>query len=245
MTPSPAIVITGASRGIGAALALRCAKAGYRVVVNYLERDREAAQVVSQIQQIGGDAFPVKADVRDPQCVKDLFAKVAQEFGSCDYLVNNAHTPFMPKPLAELQWEEFQLQIDGSLKSVFLCCQAALPLLRQGGAILNMSSVTVRTPTLGFSHRSTAKGAVEALTKNLAFELAGRQIRVNALSIGWTATDQVKALPPGFVQPNVERAALRRLAMPDEIANTAFHYVSPEFSFITGCVIPVDGGCFV
>jgi len=238
-------VITGASRGIGAALALRCAKAGYRVVVNYLERDREAAQVVSQIQEIGGEVIAVQADVRDPKCVQHLFAAVAQEFGSCDYLVNNAHTPFVPKPFALLQWEDVQQQIDGSLKSVFLCCHAAIPLLRPGGAILNMSSVTVRTPILGFSHRSAAKGAVEALTKSFAFELAERRIRVNALSIGWTATDQVKALSPDIVLPNLDRAAMRRLAMPDEIANTAFHYVSPEFSFVTGCVFPVDGGCFV
>ena len=96
-----------------------------------------------------------------------------------------------------------------------------------------------------FSSRSAAKGAVEALTRNLAFELAPRHVRVNALSIGWTATEQVKALPPEFVQPNVERAAMRRLATPEEVANTAFHYVSSEFSFITGCIIPVDGGCFV
>lgn len=245
MIPSPAIVITGASRGIGAALALRCGKAGYRVVVNYLERDREATQVVSQIREMGAEAFSIKADVRDVECVQHLFATVDREFGGCDYLVNNAHTSFEPKPIEKMQWLDFERQIQGSLKSVFLCCQTALPLLRPGGAILNMSSVTVRTPTFGFSSRSAAKGAVEALTKNLAFELAARQIRVNALSIGWTATDQVKAMPPEFVQPNVERAAMRRLATPEEIANTAFHYVSSEFSFITGCVIPVDGGCFV
>lgn len=245
MTLHPIVVITGASRGIGAALALRCAKAGYRVAVNYLERDVEAAQVVSTILELGGEALAIKADVRDQECVKRLFETVEGKFGGCDYLVNNAHTAFDPRPIENMQWQDFQRQIEGSLKSVFLCCQTALPLLRPGGAILNMSSVTVRTPTLGFGSRSAAKGAVEALTRNLAFELAARQIRVNALSIGWTATDQVKTLPADFVLPNVERAAMRRLATPEEIANTAFHYVSSEFSFITGCIIPVDGGCFV
>jgi 3-oxoacyl-[acyl-carrier protein] reductase len=245
MKHHPIVVITGASRGIGAALALRCAKAGYRVAVNYLERDKDAGQVVSKICEMGGEALAIKADVRDQESVQRMFETVGSKFGGCDYLVNNAHTPFEPRTIENMRWQDFQQQMEGSLKSVFLCCQAALPLLRPGSAILNMSSVTVRTPTLGFGSRSAAKGAVEALTKNLAFELASRQIRVNALSIGWTATDQVKVLPADLVQPNVERAAMRRLATPEEIANTAFHYVSSEFSFITGCIIPVDGGCFV
>jgi 3-oxoacyl-[acyl-carrier protein] reductase len=193
---------------------------------------------------MGGEAIAIKADVRDRECVQHLFGTIETKFGGCDYVVNNAHTAFEPRPIEKMQWQDFQGQIEGCLKSVFLCCQTALPLLRSGGAILNMSSVTVRTPTLGFSNRSSAKGAVEALTKSLAFELAGRQIRVNALSIGWTSTDQVTALPADFVRSNVERTAMRRLATPEEVANTAFHYVSSEFSFITGCIIPVDGGCF-
>jgi 3-oxoacyl-[acyl-carrier protein] reductase len=245
MTSPPAIVITGASRGIGAALALRCAGAGYRVAVNYLERDKEASQIVSTIQKMGAEALAIKADVRDQASVRRLFNTVKLKFGHCDYLVNNAHTAFEPKSIEKMQWQDFDRQVEGSLKTVFLCCKTVLPFLQNGGAILNMSSVTVRTPTLGFSSRSAAKGAVEALTRNLAFELAHRRIRVNALSIGWTATDQVKALPADLVQLNVEKAAMRRLATPEEVANTAFHYVSPEFSFITGCIIPVDGGCFV
>ncbi|MGC1378713.1 MAG: SDR family oxidoreductase [Anaerolineales bacterium] len=242
---SPAIVITGASRGIGAALALRCARAGYRVAVNYLECDDDAQQIVYTIHEMGGEAFAIKADVRNQECVQHMFGMVERKFGGCDYLVNNAHSPFEPRSIEKMQWQDFQQQLDGSLKSAFLCCQAALPLLKSGGAILNMSSVTVRAPTSGFASRSAAKGAVEALTRNLAFELADRNIRVNVLSIGWTATNQVKALPVDFVRSNVGRAAMRRLATPEEIANTAFYYVSPEFSFITGCTIPVDGGCFV
>lgn len=242
MNSSQTVVITGASRGIGAALALGCGRAGYRVVVNYLEREVEASQTVSKIHGLGGQAFSVKADVRDPQSVEALFQRVAREFGECHCLVNNAHTPFAPTALSELHWEDFQHQVDGSLKSVFLCCKAALPLLQKGGAILNMSSVTVRKPALGFCHRSAVKGAVEALTRNLALELADRKVRVNALSIGWTSTDQVHGIGDGERRRQVDAIPLGRLARPEEIADTALFLLSERASFITGMVFPVDGG---
>lgn len=240
----PRILITGSSRGIGAAIARDAGRHGFRVVVNYRSDWAGAMATAETIRASGGQALVVQGDVRYLESVQKLFAAIKNEFGGLDILINNAHHPFTPKIFTELSWEEVMEQVTGSVGSCFHCTQIALPYLRQGRfpAILNISSISVARPVPGYCHRNLAKAAVEGLTRNLALELAGEGIRVNALGVGWTQTGQLEAMPDALVQKAMTSIPMGRLATPEEIAATAMWIVSPAAAYITGQVIPVAGG---
>jgi NAD(P)-dependent dehydrogenase (short-subunit alcohol dehydrogenase family) len=233
-------VVTGGAKGLGLADAERLARAGYAVVVADL--DGEAASAAAR--QLGGGAIGATVDVRDAAGVHELFARVDAELGRLDVLVNNAGISH-PEPTVELTEERWQRMIDIHLGGTFRCSKAAHPLLaRQGGAIVNVSSIAA---ILGAGKRASyaaAKGGIAALTRDLAMEWAGDGIRVNAVAPGVIETEILtENIERGMLDPAVfdARIPLGRMGRPEEIAETVF-FLADTATYVTGQVIVVDGG---
>jgi NAD(P)-dependent dehydrogenase (short-subunit alcohol dehydrogenase family) len=233
-------VVTGGAKGLGLADAERLARAGYAVVVADL--DGEAASAAAR--QLGGGAIGATVDVRDAAGVDELFARVDAELGRLDVLVNNAGISH-PEPTVELTEERWQRMIDIHLGGTFRCSKAAHPLLaRQGGAIVNVSSIAA---ILGAGKRASyaaAKGGIAALTRDLAMEWAGDGIRVNAVAPGVIETEILtENIERGMLDPAVfdARIPLGRMGRPEEIAETVF-FLAETATYVTGQVIVVDGG---
>ena len=251
-------LVTGASRGIGRAIAARCAAEGAAVAVNYVtgpepvagkDNRADAAAVVAAIGAAGGRALAVEADVADAAQVAAMVARVAAALGPPDVLVNNAGIETIV-PFLELSEAQFQRVLDVSLKGEWLCAQAvARGLVAAGrpGAIVNVASIQAGMALPGRSHYAPSKRAVEALTRNLAAELAPHRIRVNCLNPGLIATDMTAWVlqdPP--VRPAVlARIPLGRAGDPDEIATAAVFLASDDASYVTGQCLYVDGGWVV
>lgn len=238
------ILVTGSSRGIGAAIARRAGQFGARVVINFLANADAAAKTADVVRRNGGEAVVIRADVRDRDQVGAMYQEIQKEYGGLDVLINNAHSPFQPAQFQSLSWNDIDEQIVGCVRSCFNCTQAAVPYLRSGEnpSVLNISSITTRLPVSGFSHRNIAKAAVEGLTRSLALEFSSLGIRINTLAVGWTNTDQLNNIPKELIDSVLPGIPLSRLASPEEIANAALFLVSPSASYITGMVMPVAGG---
>ena len=238
------ILVTGSGRGIGSAIACRCAEEGANVVINYLSNKEAASKTYSYVKAINPKCALIQADVRKKLEVKRLVEEVADAFGSIDILINNAHTPFELKSFPDLSWEDLSQQIEGTIESAFNCTKYALPYLRksQAGVILNISSIFVRLPEKGFTHRNIVKAALEEMTRCLSVELANDGIRVNALAPGWTMTDQLKSFSEEYLKQKMSNIPAMRFATPEEIANVALYIISPLSGYVTGAVWPVAGG---
>ena len=185
------VLVTGASRGIGAAIAQGFAREGALVIVNYLRNDEAAQAVVSQCREVGGDAWALRCDVGDATAVQAMMQQIEQEVGRLDVVVNNAFRPYQFDPETrarfwELSWSHYQSQFEGSVQLCFNVCQAALPLMRQQGQgrIVNLSSDLVERPSVAYHDYSTAKSALVGFSRNLAVELGPLGIRVNCVAPG-------------------------------------------------------------
>jgi NAD(P)-dependent dehydrogenase (short-subunit alcohol dehydrogenase family) len=235
-------VVTGASSGIGRAIALGFAAEGCRVAVGYRTNQVGARDTVSLIERAGGQAFAAQADVGDPDQVSALFAAVRREFGRVDILVNNAG--ITPKGFLEQQTPaEWSRVVAANLSSVVFCARAALPLMPDGGAILNISSIHAVRTTFRFSLYAATKGGMEALTRSLALELSPRRIRVNALRPGWIQVerDRIEATDPVYALA-VERIPLGRPGEAGDVVPAAVLLCSEAGGYITGQVLGIDGG---
>ena len=237
-------IVTGAGQGIGRAIALTLAKEGAAVIVNDIDLER-AKKVADEIKSLGGQALPIKADVSNREEVNTLVQKTLDNFKKIDILVNNAGTAKLT-PTMELTEAEWDSTIDINLKGQFLCSQAvAKHMIKQKrGKIVNIASLAAHIGTPGLVAYSASKGGVIQLTKVLAVEWGKHNITVNAVSPGLTITELVKSVfkerPDVF--EGVERIPLKRLAMPEDIANAVLFLASPESDYISGQVLPVDGG---
>jgi len=238
-----AAVITGSSRGIGRAIALKLAGLGAKVVVNYRTNAEAAQEVVEAIQAQGGQAIAVQADVGDAEDAKRLFKAAQTTYGGLDILVNNAGTT-RDTLLARMSEEDWNLVINTNLKGAFNCTKAAIrPMMKQRyGRIVNITSVAGLTGNPGQANYSAAKAGLVGFTKALAKEVGSRNITVNAVAPGYIPTDLTASLPQELVEKAIEMTPLGRAGMPEDIANAVAFLVSDEASYITGVVLRVDGG---
>jgi len=238
-------VVTGASKGIGAAIARRFGAEGAKVVVNYATDKSGAEQVVKDIEAAGSKAVAVKANVANGKDVDLLFAEAKKAFGKVDVLVNNAGV-YEFRPLEQIDEQHFRKHFDLNVLGLLLTTKAAVGNINgDGGSIINVSSIASKTPPAGSSVYSATKGAVDVLTRTLAQELGSKRIRINTLAPGFTDTEGVRAMPedgPDFRSYAISRTPLGRLGTADDIAGAALFLASDDSRWITGEEILVGGG---
>jgi 3-oxoacyl-[acyl-carrier protein] reductase len=237
-------LVTGSSRGIGRAIATELAVRGAKVVINYHSNPQAAEEVVKAIVEQGGSAVAVQADVSDFDAAQMLIKATIDNFGQIDILVNNAGTTedTLLMMMKEEQWDSV---IDTNLKSVFNCCKAAArPMVRrkQGGRIINISSVSGLVGQAGQTNYAASKAGIIGFTKSLAKELGSRNITVNAVAPGFVLTDLTADLSEDLVEQTLAFIPLGRWGELEEIANVVAFLASDQSSYITGQVIAVDGG---
>lgn len=236
-------LVTGASRGIGRAIALELGRAGANIVVNYYGNEARAQEVVAHLTEMGCQAVAIAADVSNAEGVEKLFRTASETLGPIHILVNNAGITRdnLLMRLSEADWDSV---LDTNLKSAYLCSKAAVrTMLRtRAGCIINIASVVALFGNPGQVNYTAAKGGLIAMTKTLARELGSRNIRVNAIAPGFVETDMTSNLSEEARTQLVERITLGRLGTPEDIAAGVSFLCSPAAQYITGQVISIDGG---
>jgi len=242
-------LVTGGSRGIGRATAILLAQMGWRVAVNYARRTDAALEVVDMIEQQGGSAFALQADIADEAQVMAMFADIDRQPGQLTALVNNAGILFQQATLEQLTAERINRVFATNVTGSFLCCREAVKRMGHhhggsGGAIVNVSSAAARTGAPGeYVDYAASKGAMDTLTKGLSLEVAAQGIRVNGVRPGFIYTDMHA---DGGEPQRVDRLApgipMQRGGQPEEIARAIAWLLSDEASYITGTYIDAAGG---
>ena len=236
-------LVTGASRGIGRAVALKLASEGAKVALNFAGNEAAANAVCEEIKSAGGQAILVKADVSDEAAVQQMVQTVAEAFGRIDILVNNAGIT-RDGLLARMKEEDWDAVLSTNLKGVFLTTKGATKLMmkQRAGRIVNMASVVGVTGNAGQANYSAAKAGVIGFTKTIAKELASRGITANAVAPGFIDTDMTSALSDKAKEAALSGIPLGRMGTPEDIAAAVLFLVSDQASYITGQVLNVDGG---
>ena len=236
-------LITGASRGIGKACAVRLAEKGFNIIVNYNSNKEAAEKTASEVTSLGRNALTVQADTSDLKQVQDMFRTAAKEFGSVDVLVNNAGV-VNDAYLLMLNAESLKKSLDINIMGYFNCAQqAALKMMKnRSGKIINISSVSSVHALVGQSVYSATKGAVNSMTANLAKELAPYGIQVNAVAPGFVETEMINSIPEEKLREYLEAIPMKRFATAKEVAETVSLLADGTLSYMTGQVLILDGG---
>ena len=239
------VVVTGASKGIGAGIAKRAASEGAKVVVNYASSRADAERVVAEIEAKGGEAIAVQADVAKAEDVQRLFAETKRAFDKLDVLVNNAGV-YKFEPLEQLSEAEFNRQFQTNVLGPLLTTQEALKYFgAEGGNVINISSLVSELAPPASSVYSATKGALDAITRVLAKELSSRKIRVNTIAPGGVETEGTHAqgfVGSDFMNNVVAQTPLGRLGQPDDIARVAIFLASEDSGWLTGERLIASGG---
>ncbi len=236
-------LVTGASRGIGAAIARRLAREGARVIIHYARRADLAEQVAADVRAAGSQAALLQADLADLNQVRPLVEKAADAFGRLDILVNNAAVSQGGGPLENIRPEDFEATFNVNVRALLFACQAAVGRMGDGGRIINLSSGITRSNVAGSAVYSASKAAVEMITKVLAAELGRRNITVNAVLPGMTETDLLhQSVPKPAIADYLARIPLGRLGRPDDIADVVAFLASDDARWITGETLAANGG---
>lgn len=236
-------LVTGASRGIGKAIALALAAKGYAVALNYAGSQAAAEAVKEEIEAAGGKAFTIQGDVSKSEDVDRIFKTIKDEFGQLDVLVNNAGIT-RDGLLIRMKEENWDAVLSTDLKSDFLTIKAAAQMMmrKKKGAIINIASVVGIMGNAGQANYAAAKAGVIGLTKACAKELAGRNIRVNAVAPGFIATDMTDVIPEKNKEMMLQSIPLGRMGLAEDVAHAVCFLASEDASYITGQVLKVDGG---
>jgi acetoacetyl-CoA reductase len=239
-------IVTGGSRGIGSSIALELAKNGARVVINYNSNSSAADKMVAEIQEVGGEAYAVQADVSNSEDAAKLVQATIEKFGQLDILVNNAgitrDTTF--KNMTEEDWRKV---IDVNLNSVFNTTSPALPHLiaAEAGRVINISSIIGQFGGFGQTNYSAAKAGLLGFTKSLALEVAAKtNVTVNAICPGYIGTEMVQAIPENVLDKIVAKVPQRRLGKPEEIAKGVV-FLCKDGAYITGQELNINGGIYM
>lgn len=235
-------LVTGASRGIGRACAIKLAEVGYDVAVNYNSNEAKAAEVVAEIEKLGRKAAAFKADTADLKAVQNMFREVHKEFGQLDVLVNNAGV-VDDAFLLMINEDSLSRSLDINIKGYFHCAQqAALKMIKKGGKIINVSSVSSILAVEGQGVYSATKGAVNSMTATLAKELAPRGITVNAVAPGFIETEMIDAIPEDKKEAYIKQIPMGHFGTARDVAEVVASLCSPAFDYVTGQVVVLDGG---
>ena len=236
-------LVTGSSRGIGRAIALRLAADGFQVVVNYRSGAEAAAEVVGAIEAEAGEAIAIQADVTEGAAVEALVAQTLERFGRVDVLVNNAGVT-RDGLLMRMKDEDWDMVIATNLRSVFLASRAVLRVMmrQRAGRIINITSISGLSGNAGQCNYAAAKAGIVGFTRSLAKEAGSRGITVNAVAPGYVPTDLTSDLPQALLDEAVKVTPLGRLGSPKDVAGAVSFLASDDAAFITGQVLRVDGG---
>ena len=236
-------LVTGASRGIGRAIALCLAAEGARVAINYAGNVKAAEEVKAAVEAAGGAAILCQADISDSAAVEAMVANVVKEFGTIDILVNNAGIT-RDTLLMRMKDEDFAKVLDTNLKGVFYCTKAVSKLMmkKRSGRIVNMASVVGLVGNAGQTNYAAAKAGVIGFSKSAAKELASRGITVNVVAPGFIGTDMTAGLPESVKEKMLTDIPLGRMGEPEDVASAVLFLASDQASYITGQVVNVDGG---
>lgn len=241
-TTTPVALVTGASRGIGAAIARRLARDGFAVAINYASNTAEADALVAELTQAGASAIAVKADVSSAEDVRSLFSTVEQKLGKIDVLVNNAGI-LKTAPLAQTSDEVFAQNFAINTRGAFNTLREAATRMNDGGRIINLSSTTLALNLPGYAIYNGTKAAVEAFTRVFAKELRGRGITVNAVAPGPVATDLfLTGKTEEQIQTFTKMPPLERLGQPEDIAGVVAFLTSSSGGWVNGQILRANGG---
>jgi len=242
-------LVTGASRGIGKAIALKLAELGSRVAVNYVAIEEsnkaDADGVVESIARLGGEAMAVEADVRDSGAVKVMVDEVGDRWGKIDILVNNAgvNRDTLLLRMSDEAWDDV---MGTNLRGAFLCTKFAVRYMmrQEWGRVISISSVVGRVGNAGQSNYAASKGGIIAFTKSVAREMGSRNVTVNAVAPGFIVTEMTDKLPPETRENMQSMIPLQRLGQPEDVAELVGFLAGDKAGYITGQVITIDGGAF-